>query len=166
MTKAYDANIVLDTNVWIDFYLGERKGNKTSTELLTFASENNVTVAYPVTQIGNVFYLINLYFKSQIRKEKGEISEKDANIAKEFAWACINHLQENAFAIRADQSDVWLSCKYRTSHDDLEDNLALAAAERAKSMIFVTSDEKLLRHATVCAKTPKDALAMLKSKLS
>jgi predicted nucleic acid-binding protein len=62
-----------------------------------------------------------------------------------------------------DNSDVWLARKYRTLHDDFEDNFILAAAERAKVDFLVTSDQSLLRKATVAALSPQDMLAVLKA---
>ena len=48
-------------------------------------------------------------------------------------------------------------------YDDFEDNFILAAAERAKVDFLVTSDQSLLRKATVAALSPQDMLAVLKA---
>ncbi len=60
------------------------------------------------------------------------------------------------------QADIWYAEKLRGVHDDFEDNLVLAAAERVKATYLVTSDEQLLKHATVATLTPERALAALK----
>lgn len=86
-----------------------------------------------------------------------------ARAIAEIAWGCVDNLCEFATAVGLDNSDVWLARKYRTLHDDFEDNFILAAAERAKVDFLVTSDQSLLRKATVAALSPQDMLAVLKA---
>ena len=45
---------------------------------------------------------------------------------------------------------------------DFEDDLVLAVAERAGADLLVTSDEHLIRKATVAARTPEDLLKALR----
>ncbi len=70
-------------------------------------------------------------------------------------------MRENATAIGADESDVWLACKYRNLSGDLEDNMVMAAAQRARTDFLVTSDANLLRKSTVQAHTIEDAISLL-----
>ena len=58
---------------------------------------------------------------------------------------------------------VWLACKYRQVHDDFEDDLLIAAAQRAQADYLVTNDERLLKHAPVAALSARDALAALRA---
>lgn len=55
---------------------------------------------------------------------------------------------------------VWLARKHRRIHEDFEDCLVLATAQRAKADVLVTSDEALLRHAPVAALSVDDFLAL------
>lgn len=58
-------------------------------------------------------------------------------------------------------TNVWFARKYKCVHEDFEDCLVLAAAQRAKADFLVTSDEALLRHAPVTALSVDDLLALV-----
>lgn len=58
-------------------------------------------------------------------------------------------------------TNVWLARKYQRIHEDFEDCLVLAAAQRAKADFLVTSDDALLRHAPVAALSVDDFLALV-----
>lgn len=70
-------------------------------------------------------------------------------------------MREIATAVGADDSDLWLACKYKPILGDLEDNLVLASAERAQVDFIVTGDEQLIRKSTRNAYMPADALSFL-----
>lgn len=56
---------------------------------------------------------------------------------------------------------VQLARKYQRTHEDFEDCLVLAAAQRVKADFLVTSDEALLHHAPVAALSVDDFLALV-----
>lgn len=56
---------------------------------------------------------------------------------------------------------VWLARKHLRISEDFEDCLVLAAAQRAKADLLVTSDEVLLRHAPVVALSVDVFLALV-----
>lgn len=60
-----------------------------------------------------------------------------------------------------DEADLWLACRYRTLTWDLEDNVVLAAAQRAEADYLVTSDRALIQRATVAVLAPGDMTAVL-----
>jgi len=62
--------------------------------------------------------------------------------------------------VGADEADVWLAAKYRALNEDLEDNLVLAAANRAKADYLITNDTQLIAKSPVPALTPRDWLAI------
>ena len=70
-------------------------------------------------------------------------------------------MREIATAVGADDSDLWLACKYKPTLGDLEDNLVLAAAERAQVDFIVTGDEQLICKSTRNVYMPADALSFL-----
>ena len=170
MTKAreYDEpgsvpapKLLIDTNVWIDNYDGTRSGSRTARSLLITAGRCNATLLYPVHVIKDVYYILCATLKRRVRDDRGFLEDKDAAIAEEIAWGCVCSMRETATAVGADESDLWLAEKHHRLHRDLEDDLVLAAAIRAKADFLVTSDERLLRKATVAALTPEDMLAYL-----
>ena len=70
-------------------------------------------------------------------------------------------MRDIACAVAADESDIWMACRQRALTDDLEDNLVIAAAQRARARFLATNDATLLRHAPVTALSAADALALI-----
>lgn len=159
-------SILLDTNIWIDFYLRWRDNSELVSRLIELAMKNDFELLYAAHSVKDVFYLINAELKRAARQQSGKMNDSTALAAKTTSWACIENMCENASAIGADNSDIWLARKYRQLHDDLEDNLILAAAQRADVDFIVTSDKALLQKSTVAAHTPQDAVALLELQLN
>lgn len=159
--------MLLDTNVWLDAFLPSRTGHDVATSLISLAQATGVSILYPVHVVPDVFYLVFIQVKREIRNMLEVADELVARAARTTAWECVNAMREIATAVGADNSDVWLACKSEYAHDDVEDNLVLAAAQRSKADCLVTRDRALLEHAPlacVAAVSPEDALNMLESR--
>lgn len=154
--------LVVDSNVWVDNYLPVRPGWQESRDFLDEACTVGAQLLYPVHVIKDVFYIISMTLKRQEREANDSLSEQAARAVAEAAWGCVENMRENATAVGADESDVWLAFKYRALHSDLEDDLVLAAAERAQADMLVTKDARLIAKATVPAHTPADAAVLLR----
>ena len=154
--------VAVDTNVWLDNYLGGRPGSRASREFIVSALGRGVQLVYPGHVVKDVFYLLQLNLKRKAR-EKGDLSEGDASAISVAAWSCVNNMREMATAVGADESDIWQACKYQQLTGDLEDNLVIAAAQRAQVDFLVTNDNKLIRKSPVPAFMPEDATAYLEA---
>lgn len=164
MGAAVPRSLVIDTNVWLDYYLGFRAGHRNAVELLDVANALDVTLLCSVTATKDLFYLIAADFKREYRRcHDGALSPDGAAAATEVAWACLRNLEEIATAVGCDQSDVWMARAQRCLHEDYEDNLVIAAAQRSGADLLVTNDESLVRHSPVAALTCEDALLYLRS---
>ena len=84
--------------------------------------------------------------------------------ANAAAWGCANAMREMACAAPLDHTDVWMASRQRVLHADLEDDLIIAAALRAKADYLVTNDEGLLRHCPVATLDARDMVALLETK--
>lgn len=155
--------ILLDTNIWLDYYDRGRSAHGDAVDLVSYAKMKGIALLYAVSNAKDLYYLINRAMKQQTRKATGTLTEHDALIVRTAAWGVVEHLSQEAFAVGADESDVWLACKYRRVHDDFEDDLLIAAAQRAQADYLVTNDERLLKHAPVAALSARDALAALRA---
>lgn len=153
--------VLVDTNVWVDNYVAVREGCVASREFIAAAVSAGARLVYPVHTLKDVFYNVAATLKHIRRAEESDVSEGDALAIAEIAWACAENMRDVATAVAADESDVWLACKYRSFSADLEDNFVIAAAERANAAFVVTRDESLLRKCTVAAYTPEDAIGYL-----
>lgn len=154
--------MLLDTNVWLDAFLPERIPRSSARRLISMALRQNMTLLYPIHIVPDVFYLSFIDVK-RLLKGKGT-DEVVAAAARSTAWEYVNTMREIATAVGADQADVWLACKQEFLHDDMEDNLVLAAMSRSGADYLVTSDKKLLVHAplaSVAAVSPDDMIRVL-----
>ena len=153
--------LLLDTNVWLDYYLPWRSGYAAAQRLIVSAFEQNQTLAYAVPSIKDVFYMSAAEYKRAERASTGALSESAARAANATAWGCVNNMQEIATAIPLDHTDVWMASKQRALHGDFEDDLVIAAAMRGKVDYLVTSDDALLRHCPVAALSVSDMCTVL-----
>ncbi|MDO4404696.1 MAG: PIN domain-containing protein [Atopobiaceae bacterium] len=154
--------VLIDTNVWIDKYLMDRKLSGVSKSLLTLCIDDDIAVLYPLRSLHDVFWQVARDVERWVRQSYGDVSEQWAHVVNERAWDCINNMMEVGTPVGADGSDVWVAQHLREIHPDFEDNMVLAAAERAQVDYLVTSDTKLIQKATVAALTPQDMLVVLK----
>lgn len=153
--------LLLDTSMWLDNYIPGRAGCDVVGEVLRLAIERRHELLYAATTAKDVFYLIAHAYKAQARAQGG-LDEAGARAINEVAWACVDNMGELATAVGADVSDLWLARRYKALHPDFEDDLVLAAAQRAHVDYLVTSDEGLIRHAPVRALSAQDMLAVLR----
>lgn len=154
---------LVDTNVWIDWFLGFRRGHELTKKFLQDAAKHDIALAYASTSAKDIFFLIEQDCKINTRKQKGCLSESAAMAANQMAWACIETLNELAQAIGCDGSDVWIAKKHKNMHSDFEDNLVVAAAIRAKALALVTNDEVLIKHCPVAALDVADAISYIQT---
>lgn len=158
---------LVDTNVWLDYYLPDRRNQKAAKDFLSSAYAKEASLLYPAAILKDVFYVAYTTMKHDIYCDEFSTqgSSKSA-LAAESAWSCVYSIQEHAFAVGSDLSDVWMACKLRSFHNDLEDNFVIAAAMRANATCLVTNDEKLIKHSPVLALTPENALKLLEEQLA
>ena len=154
--------ILLDTNVWLDRLVPNRKGYETARELVDGAVEDDVELLYALHSLNDVFYQVGQESKRWVKASYGHISEQWARAINSRCWECVDDMSAVATAIGADGSDVWNARHLRGIHGDFEDDIVLAAAQRAEVDYLVTSDQRLIQKATVAALTPQDMLAVLR----
>ena len=155
------SRVLLDTNVWLDAFDGARSRSRAANELIDACVHKGIDLLYAVGTARDVYYLVGASLKRQARAAGGVLSERQARAISAYAAACVANMDEVATAVGADSSDIWLARKYQRIHEDFEDCLVLAAAQRAKADFLVTSDEALLRHAPVAALSVDDFLALV-----
>lgn len=153
--------LLIDTNIWIDAFDGDRKQHMRAHVLLDTAFERGVTLAFAVSSLKDVYYALSSALRRQSRTVNGVLSEEDARSAEAYAWACVQNMQEIATPVAVDVSDVWLAGKFRSQMHDFEDALVAAAASRCHADVLVTNDERFLRHSPVNAMDAADALTYI-----
>ena len=76
-------SLLIDTNVWLDYFLPDRAGGKEAIDLIVFAFEYEFPLLYPAAIVKDVFYVAVSTFKRIARAEKGSLTQSDAVTATE-----------------------------------------------------------------------------------
>lgn len=161
--KSTPSKLLIDSNVWLDLFVGERPGHKAAVKLVTWAVRQEVSLFYAASSIKDVYYILEECQKRKVRAAGNEVDSPVAAAINEYAWGCIRAMEEMAVVVPLDQSDVWLATKFRSLHSDFEDDLVLAAMERSDADFLVTADETLLRRSPAPTVTPGDLLALVEA---
>ena len=155
--------ILIDTNLWLDEYIGIRPNGETSRQLFDFCFEKEISLLYALPSIKDVYYLIISNLKAQARNQGESITEENALAIEQYSWKCVENMMTLATAVPLDASDLMESRRLHQVHRDLEDNLVIAAALRANADYLVTNDMKIIKHALVPSLSPADMLHLLQS---
>ena len=150
--------VLVDTNVWLDQFLPGRQHAKESRSFVERAIQTDVDLAYAAGSLKDVFYLIDHEAKRLAREKTGTLTQKDALVAQEYAWSCIEAIQDLASPVGMDLVDIRKASIWRASNTDFEGNLIRAAAERLEADLVVTWDKGMLAKSFVPTVTPADAL--------
>lgn len=135
--------LLLDTNVWVDYYLPNRPAHKDAKALISLAENEGLTLTYASVSIKDVFYLLNQELKKYAREDRGVLQEGDAVACQRIAWGCIRNMTQQAVALPVGEPQVWLASRLEEIHGDFEDDLVLAALETSGANFLVTSDVAL-----------------------
>ncbi|WP_080802180.1 type II toxin-antitoxin system VapC family toxin [Arabiibacter massiliensis] len=153
--------VVVDTNVWLDYLMGDRPNHDDSFAFIVEAKRREVPLVIPSHALKDVFFIFQQQLKIAARETGDLPSERAAASARQAAWAALDLIMDLAVVGPSDQSDAWIAAKQRALHSDYEDNLVVATAQRLGARMLVTNDAKLVLHAPVAALTAADALAQL-----
>lgn len=155
--------VLIDTNVWIDNYLGARCAQHSSRQLIDVCHNLGINLLFAAVSLKDVYYTLGAFLKAKRRESGNPVDEAASFAIEEAAWKCSLNMQEIATLVPVDTSDLWLARRFHDLHGDLEDDLILAAAQRSRADYLVTSDKKLLRRSPVAALAPEDMLVLLDS---
>ena len=153
--------IMVDANVWVDSFCVDHAESLAARAFIGQATETGALLFFPVHIAKDVLYVVQHELKRSVLASGGALDEASARAICDAALAFARNMTENATAVGADASDLWLADKYLALHRDYEDNLVLAACKRAQVDYLVTNDRKLLEHADLAAKTPRQMMPIL-----
>ena len=149
------SRLLLDTNVWLDYFLGEGPSLGAINLLIERGFEGSIALLYAPTSAKDLFYLIPRRLRTL------DEGEAEAATYQPAAWTCIERLMETAVAAPQSLAECELARMMRSACGDFEDNLILAAAETARADYVVTNDRRLLSSAPEACITPERAVALL-----
>lgn len=148
-------SVLLDTNVWLDYFMGEGPNLVEISRLVSIAETGSLSLLYAPTSAKDLFYLI----PRRLRRRGGEDNVSYAPAA----WACVGRMMEIASAAPISFPECELARMLRKKYPDFEDNLIIAAAETADVDYIVTQDQAFIREVPEACITPARALELIGS---
>ena len=65
--------VLCDTNVWLDYYIGMRKGHDAAARLIKGGIRNDISFMVPASCLGDFFYLCQADFKKALVEVFGKL---------------------------------------------------------------------------------------------
>lgn len=152
---------LLDTNVLVDHYIGRGPRHDEVGRFIVAATARDIPLYIASLSLKDLFFIVEQDMKQTLRAAKGSLDPDGAAAARETAWSCVLNALGFALVVPVGYNEVLQAVTNRPQHDDFEDDLVVAAAQRANIDYLVTSDRALARHAPTACLDPKEALELL-----
>lgn len=160
--KASPLKVMVDTNVWVDYFLDRNDRHETAMRFVLEASADGRAVLYTASvSLKDVYYLICMLSKRSLRADNLPVTKERATAVAESAWSSVRAIIDLSIIVPVGQAEVLQAAALRSVHDDFEDDLVMAAAKRASVDFLVTSDDELLRRSPVGCLALADAFKLL-----
>ncbi len=150
------SRLLLDTDIWVDYFLGAGPSLEAIKRLIALGVEGRVTLFYAPTSAKDTFYLLPRRLKAQDANGGRDVESYSA-----VAWACLERMMELATAAPQSHAECELARLFRATFGDFEDNLIIAAGETVKADYIVTNDKVFLRALPEACVTPERAVELL-----
>ena len=121
------SRLLLDTNVWFDYFMGQGRSLQAIQGLIEAGLDGRADLLYAPTSAKDLFYLIprRLCSTDESGGGKAPVSYRPA------AWACVERMMELATAAPLSHAECELARMLRSTFGDFEDKPLLAAAPEA-----------------------------------
>lgn len=164
MTAAEDRpclKLIIDTNVWLDYFLGRSQTLSDILELLAIADESErVVLLTSALSIKDVYFVLGRSMKARAR-EAGKLTPEVIAAADAASWECVRKIREMAIIAPVGANEVFDSFVFKRHHNDFEDDLILGVGNRADADYVVTGDKDLIKHAGSVCVDVKTALGIV-----
>lgn len=160
----HPVKLLVDTNVWLDYFLARNGGHSYAADLITEAFENEKVLLY-VTSLSmkDVAYQLSSCMKADVRNAGVNVTETISAAARETAWGCVRCIMNNAVIVPIGSHEVLQACTYKQIHDDFEDDLILGAANSIDADGIVTNDKQLTKHSPIVCVSSKEAVEFVRA---
>ena len=142
--------LLVDTNVWLDYFLARSRTHAEAAELIAAADgSERIELLTSSLSLKDLAYVLAQDMKVGARAAGAEVTPEVAAAARETAWACARFVLDASLVVPVGRDEVLRAFALRPVHDDLEDDLLLGAACRAGADYVVTHDRELARRSPV-----------------
>ena len=139
--------LLIDTNVWMDYFSGRSDRTADVVRLFEIADVSEQIALFASSlSVKDVSYLVSAAIKRECRRKNGSLSDNTIAAADETAWACVRQMRELALIAPVGADEVFDSFVFKYHHNDVEDDLMLGVANRIDVDYVVTEDKNLIKH--------------------
>lgn len=156
-------SVLFDTNVLLDYFLARGESGETSKRLIGTLWDGDYRMLVTSGTLKDLFYLVAAAIKRGARNKAGVLTEEDAKTASFIAWSCVRQATELMTVTETGWGECLRAITLRNFHDDFEDNLLIASAERAHIDYVVTRDRQLIERAPLACLSPEDMLRLVEA---
>lgn len=154
--------ILVDTNIWLDYFLARSNQHRTVSEFLTRTVEREDVVLYVASlSLKDIAYQLASQMKLDARRAGREVDAHIAAAAREVSWGCVRNVLKKAIVAPVGNTEVLNAFVFKRFHDDLEDDLVLGALDAIDGDYLMTHDAALARHTEDLCITAEEGLALL-----
>ena len=153
--------LLLDTNVWLDYFDQSRVGFASAVALIRYAKQEGIDLLIAPTSCKDFYYQCVLAIKRDVRRAGREVTREVADAAEEYAWGCLQSITEIATVASMGLVDVAMSRTIHRVHRDFEDDLIVAVATRCQVTYLVTGNRRLAANSPVPTLNARQAFEML-----
>lgn len=138
--------LLIDTNIWLDYFLGRTNATGPTVELFSRAAEAEDIVLFSSSlSVKDIYYILGRTMKADARRE-GALTPEAIAAADETAWACVRLIRQKSIIASVGADEVFDSFVFKHHHNDFEDDLILGVANRIDADYVVTGDKDLIKH--------------------
>lgn len=138
--------LLIDTNVWLDYFLARTNTTDPIVELFSRAAEAEDIVLFSSSlSVKDVYYILGRTMKADARRG-GALTPEAIASADETAWACVRLIRQKSIIASVGADEVFDSFVFKYHHNDFEDDLMLGVANRIDADYVVTEDKHLIKH--------------------
>lgn len=138
--------LLIDTNIWLDYFLGRTNASESIVELFSRASEAEDIVLFSSSlSVKDIYYILGRTMKGDARRG-GVLTPEAIAAADETAWACVRLIRQKSIIASVGADEVFDSFVFKHHHNDFEDDLILGVANRIDADYVVTGDKDLIKH--------------------
>ncbi|NMM99666.1 PIN domain [Bifidobacterium sp. DSM 109958] len=160
-------SVLLDTNVLLD-HLMRRDGRAGhATAMLKACIRHDVTLQCASTSLKDIAYISAAALRRELSSREALSPDSLLETATmrellhRIPWQCVEQVRALCGIVAVDRETCDRAIALRDRHDDFEDDLIVAAAQRSGSAYVVTSDRQLISHFPGYCITPSRLTALL-----
>lgn len=161
MSARIPLKLLVDTNVWIDYFCGYRSHHGPALQVVNAAIEQGANLLYLAGCLKDVYYLVAMEQKRNLASDGIELTEGTARAINQIALRSIDAMRDVSSPVPLDLRTIWTARQLEAACPDFEDCLVMAACELAEVDFLVTNDKGLLAKAPVAALSPADMTSYL-----